>query len=1297
MKVFISYAHGDRSFAYTLPVVLAGDEVLIDSTINGDMRAAIAACDSFIAVLSPRYVESAACAAEWQYALALGKPIRLLMLEASDAPPELRHIEPVDIRDRWRSYLGEMRAAIRDESEKETAHKRVVPSPESLAAEADASAAAFARSLLAWDLERCAALSDLPDLDRLPDERRRLFVAGAAAIRDRAWGSVLPLLDDLARLPVLSAPERAALYVLAGRVHLDASAAANALRDFERAAALAPDSPDVLAGFGEYYHVVGDAERAEEHYRRAISAAPAHPGALIGLGLLAEEAGDWHRADAYYAEAIAAIETAEPEADLLQAVGRLLVPARGNLYLQVARALRRDRPAAGLHAVDEALAKGVRDGTDYPERLAYRVRGELLEALGQPAEAASAFYEAGIRFNWLNQHVLAADMLESAYRLKPHDALICWYLANSLLMTSYIQEHPYVREEPLRRSMAVWEQGLALQTPAASESWIYTLRALQLEQAANLPGADQQALWWEAAAYLERAIALREDEANRWHILNRCHRSLLNEATAMHAARLSVEHAPEDPTILSDAIITLTNAAQFAEVEPLLEALNRVSPSPWVDAVSAFIRLRLRRPEEAMPLIERVFEQVPEAERQPWYYEMRADAHRALNQPERAREDYRWLWDQRDQPTLANSPGTLGWAAFSLGLFDEAARYLQRALDEGKDLPASLLIQLGLCRFALGDVPAGEAAIEQGVAHMRNGLQVGQFLDFDLHDGLRLAEGAPQGQAMRAILLRARDEVIRRRPEIEQPTPPTAELEARRAGDLSGWAAVAVTAGLARLYAAAGRWQDAATLYRELLGEGERFPEAGARLRDVVDEFLSEGDDQLRAGEYDAALETYEAALSDFPDDTAFQADLRARIGCAQLAHGEDAQPAFREALRLFAGTQTADPAPPGRALGERCAAIVPDTAFYWELDAAWEAMAAGSHDGAALEAARVALSGYLTRAFGLAPHADEPPPVVLPIIVEIAADLVPEDTSTAWPLFGTYIPDMRERIARDTGVTVPGVRIRGNDGDLAPGSYVLMLDEVPLTLNVVYPGLVFCRAAAESLAALDITPQRESIDPFTLGPGGWIAPEDAPRARAAGIETWDDPLRYVAAHLELLLRTNLIMFLGLQEVEFLLETWRAGRLLVPDAASRLRFGRVLRALLREGVPINRPADILAAIEQVGLADDDIFPVLRAARLRMKDLLPVHLPRIPLPVEVEASIASGITRVGDKVFLALAPDPVREALAALRERLAERGAERGAGQALIVSSGEVRPFVRALAEVEFPLLTVLSQEELPDA
>jgi flagellar biosynthesis component FlhA len=262
------------------------------------------------------------------------------------------------------------------------------------------------------------------------------------------------------------------------------------------------------------------------------------------------------------------------------------------------------------------------------------------------------------------------------------------------------------------------------------------------------------------------------------------------------------------------------------------------------------------------------------------------------------------------------------------------------------------------------------------------------------------------------------------------------------------------------------------------------------------------------------------------------------------------------------------------------------------------------------------------------------------------------------------------------------------------------MLDEVPLVMGALQMDKHYCPAPMEKLEALGIPPWALSaaIHPGTNEPGCWVAKEFESLITQHQLELWRDPHLYIIHHLESLLRQNLSLFLGAQEVANLLDEWAGqpeGATLVsaaaPDLTAQIRLGRVLRALLSEQVTTAPWREILSAVRDTGLADDPQTAV-RAARLRLKKFLPGNQPqqkRTLLPEAIESELAVWVEEQDGKRFLAIPPADTMELLKQIRE-LVQPDYPR---LTLLVRDAALRPFVRQLVALEFPRLMTLAEEE----
>ena len=327
------------------------------------------------------------------------------------------------------------------------------------------------------------------------------------------------------------------------------------------------------------------------------------------------------------------------------------------------------------------------------------------------------------------------------------------------------------------------------------------------------------------------------------------------------------------------------------------------------------------------------------------------------------------------------------------------------------------------------------------------------------------------------------------------------------------------------------------------------------------------------------------------------------------------------------------------------------------------------------------------------------PLPVVTPVAVEAEASLFPEGEEWAktHPLFTGYLPQMRQRIEIDMGVKVPGIRFRAEQTELPRDTYRILLNEVPLVSGQVVRGCKFC--PDESILGQSGKPAFNPKTPWH--DGAWLGEKDWAAAGTAGLPLWDH-FQYIIAHVETMLRANLAEFLGLQEVENMLDAWpNQAADILPDFPCRFRFTRLLQALVTENVPVTDLAAILDAVRNTPAGPGaELLPWLEAARLKLRDRLPGNHADAEffwLSPRFEAAIRESVERLdgsGDplraKTLFSLLPETAQDLLKAVRDSVG--GTSRR--QVLVARADGIRPFVRRLIQPEFPHVQTLSLAEL---
>ena len=324
--------------------------------------------------------------------------------------------------------------------------------------------------------------------------------------------------------------------------------------------------------------------------------------------------------------------------------------------------------------------------------------------------------------------------------------------------------------------------------------------------------------------------------------------------------------------------------------------------------------------------------------------------------------------------------------------------------------------------------------------------------------------------------------------------------------------------------------------------------------------------------------------------------------------------------------------------------------------------------------------------------------PIATPIAVEMDSSLLPQGDFEQWPIVKAYLPKMRAAIEQDTGVKVPGIRLRANEyGGLAPNRFMIILADVPLLEARVVHGAAYCVTDASRVEALGATVVDRETDPMEYVPACWIKEEQCAQVRAAGVEVLTDHHQYIARQLEAVLRKNLADFLGIDEVIALLKSWRekSGR---PEQIDRLEgddkqlpgLTRLMRRLLRERAPVTDGDAILDVVAESG--SPDAPETLRAVRLRLRERFAATASPerwIRLPPEIERKCLNWLHERDGKTFLAMPWSDAEDVLGVIRGLVSERTAP-----AMVVESPRLRPHARNLVELEFPDVAVFAAEEL---
>ncbi len=339
---------------------------------------------------------------------------------------------------------------------------------------------------------------------------------------------------------------------------------------------------------------------------------------------------------------------------------------------------------------------------------------------------------------------------------------------------------------------------------------------------------------------------------------------------------------------------------------------------------------------------------------------------------------------------------------------------------------------------------------------------------------------------------------------------------------------------------------------------------------------------------------------------------------------------------------------------------------------------------------------------------AGESPPKEEPISSALALDLLRVELGYGLlPLIndvqGHRITDqikaLRRQLAQEMGFVMPAVRILDNM-QLGANEYRIRIKEFDSGKGDLFPGS-FLVMDPKGLP-IDL-PGTHTTEPAFGLPATWVSGALKEEAAFRGF-TVVDPGTVLTTHLTEVLKSHMAELLSYAETKKLLDDLppdnrKLVEEIIPSQISITGVQRVLQTLLSERVSIRDLAAILEGIaEAVGHTKNALY-ITEHVRTRLArqlcnaNLSPNgYLPLIALSPAWEQAFAESIVGQGEERQLAMAPSQLQRFIAQVREAFDDAGAKNEVP--VLLTSPQIRPFVRSIVERFRPATVVMSQNEI---
>ncbi len=327
----------------------------------------------------------------------------------------------------------------------------------------------------------------------------------------------------------------------------------------------------------------------------------------------------------------------------------------------------------------------------------------------------------------------------------------------------------------------------------------------------------------------------------------------------------------------------------------------------------------------------------------------------------------------------------------------------------------------------------------------------------------------------------------------------------------------------------------------------------------------------------------------------------------------------------------------------------------------------------------------------------DESFSITVPLMIDLAENfrniLKPKELNTS-------IAQVRRALYHELGVPFPGAQLRFNN-QLEDNNYVILLHEIPSSRGFVLPEQVLLREQAETLNMMGFS-YTES-EHFLPGlPCLCVNEKQIPLLKKANMQYLHSS-QVLAHHLSYVLKRNCGDFLGIQETRFLLSQMELRFAELVREVQRImpvqRIAEILQRLVHEQVSVRNLRHIFEATVDWGQKEKDMILLVEYVRSSLKRQISYQygtslnmLPAYLLDTNLEDEIRSAIRQTSSGAYLSLDPSVTSRFLQQLK-------AEIGVFPHIppipvLLTSMDIRRYVRKLVEAEYEDLPVVSYQEL---
>ena len=322
----------------------------------------------------------------------------------------------------------------------------------------------------------------------------------------------------------------------------------------------------------------------------------------------------------------------------------------------------------------------------------------------------------------------------------------------------------------------------------------------------------------------------------------------------------------------------------------------------------------------------------------------------------------------------------------------------------------------------------------------------------------------------------------------------------------------------------------------------------------------------------------------------------------------------------------------------------------------------------------------------------------VEPIEMEFGYSLIPMVDEGQGGKLISRIVIFRRQYAQDMGFVFPSIRLH-DAASLGTNQYVIRIRGEEVARGEILVDYYLALEPTNPLGEIDGI---ETVEPAYGIPSRWILPENREMAEVYGY-TVIDPLSVMLTHLSETIKKYAYELLNRAETIQLVENLKQSspelvEEAIPSVVSYATLEKVLRSLLKEGVPIKDLGTILETLvdalgqgRDVDTATEQVRGAL-ARTITRRFCEDGQLRVVTLDAEVEKKIISSLTRNEQGVYLAMGPDLMQQIVTQMAEYL--RKFNELSQTPVILVSQVIRGYFSKMITHFYPGVYVLSFNEV---